>query len=308
MEQNFPRAARDPFVGPVTLPTVPFRVVATGVDGSNFQYQREFSAIHRGQAVKVEVAGETVATVLAGETTTFSFTVTNLGDQAMYGIEVVDNLGFVARVDPEVLSLEVGASGTVEVDISVPDATPDGTSVAVTATATRTDASTVFNSATLNLITTNIPPELSNISTRGRVETGDNVMIGGFIIGGTEPKTVLIRARGPALADFGVPEVLANPFLQLFSGQTVIAQNDNWQATDPLCGSPAVSCGGETEIIATALDPCQPIELPGQPPTPTGCNLEPAILVTLDPGNYTAIVSGVGGGTGVGLVEVFEVN
>jgi len=141
--------------------------------------------------------------------------------------------------------------------------------------------------------------QLSNISTRGLVQTGDNVQIGGFIIGGTDPKTVLIRARGPVLADFGVPGELANPFLQLFSGQTVIAQNDNWQVTDPLCGSPSVSCGGETEIIATGLDPCVG--------NLTGCSQESAILVTLPPGPYTAIVSGFGGATGVGLVEVFEV-
>jgi len=140
---------------------------------------------------------------------------------------------------------------------------------------------------------------LTNISTRGVVGTGDNVMIGGFIIGGTDPKTVLVRARGPVLTDFGVPGELSDPFLQLFSGQTVIAQNDNWQVTDPLCGSPAVSCGGETEIIATGLDPCVG-DL-------TGCSQESAILITLPPGPYTAIVSGVGSGTGVGLVEVFEV-
>ncbi len=121
----------------------------------------------------------------------------------------------------------------------------------------------------------------------------------------TDPKTVLIRARGPVLTDFGVPGELNDPFLQIFSGQTVIAQNDNWQVTDPLCGSPAVSCGGSAEIIATGLDPCQPINLPGHPPTPTGCTQESVVLVTLPPGPYTAIVSG---GTGVGLVEVFEVN
>jgi len=141
---------------------------------------------------------------------------------------------------------------------------------------------------------------LTNISTRGLVGTGDDVMIGGFIIGGTDPKTVLVRARGPVLTDFGVPGELADPFLQLFSGQTVIAQSDDWQATDSLCGPPAVSCGGETEIVATGLDPCVG--------NLTGCAQESAILVTLPPGPYTAIVSGVNGGTGVGLVEVFEVN
>jgi len=105
-----------------------------------------------------------------------------------------------------------------------------------------------------------------------------------------------------------VPGELLDPLVHLFSGPTVIAQNDNWQTTDALCGAPAVSCGGEAEIIATTLDLCQPIPLPGHPPTPTGCTQESAILVTLNPGIYTAQLSGVGGGTGVGLFEVFEVN
>ena len=121
----------------------------------------------------------------------------------------------------------------------------------------------------------------------------------------TRPQRRLFSSISDLTPIFGVPGELADPVLQLFSGQTVIARNDNWRTTDPLCGSPAVSCGGEIEIVATGLDPCQPIELPGQPPTPTGCIQESVVLVTLPPGPYTAIVSG---GTGVGLVEVFEVN
>lgn len=149
--------------------------------------------------------------------------------------------------------------------------------------------------------------KLVNISTRGRVETGDNVMIGGFIIGGSTPKSVLVRARGPSMGDppFHVPGILANPVLQIFSGQTLIAQNNDWQVTDPLCGSPAISCGGVTEIRATSSDPCRPN--PGQTGPPTDCGLESAILITLPPGAYTAIVRGFGAGTGVGLVEVFDV-
>jgi hypothetical protein len=149
--------------------------------------------------------------------------------------------------------------------------------------------------------------KLSNISTRGVVGSGDDVMIGGFIVGGTNPKTVLIRARGPTLSDFGVPGALADPLLRLFSGQTVIARNDNWQATEPLCIPPAAGCGGQAQIVATGLDPCQPTGFPGHPPTPTGCTRESAILLTLPAGAYTAVMSGADGGTGVGLIEVFEV-
>jgi hypothetical protein len=147
--------------------------------------------------------------------------------------------------------------------------------------------------------------ELSNISTREFVQSGDDEMIGGLIIEGSSPATVLIRARGPSMsgAPFSVPGTLANPFLQIFSGQDVIAQNDNWQDA-PSCNG--FVCGTPEQITATGLDPCQPN--PGQITSPPSCNLESAILITLPPGGYTAIVSGVGGGTGVGLVEAFEMD
>jgi hypothetical protein len=144
---------------------------------------------------------------------------------------------------------------------------------------------------------------LGNISTRSRVLTGDNVMIGGFIIDGLAPLRVLVRSRGPSMggAPFFVPGTLGNPLLRLFSGQNVIAENDNWQ-TAPTCFG--FLCEDPTEIINTGLDPCQPN--PGQAGPPPNCALESAILITLPPGPYTGIVSGADGGTGVGLVEVFE--
>ena len=150
------------------------------------------------------------------------------------------------------------------------------------------------------------PSVLSNISTRAKVGTSDEVMIGGFIISGPNPKTVLIRARGPSLntPPFNVPDTLPNPSMELFSGSTKIAQNNDWQTTDRLCLAPATDCGDYTEISATGVDPCTPN--PGQPSAPAGCSQESALLVTLDPGAYTAIVRGVGGGTGVGLIEVNE--
>jgi len=125
------------------------------------------------------------------------------------------------------------------------------------------------------------------------VLTGDDVMIGGFIINGTEPKQVLIRARGGSLGDapFNVPGVLADPTIELFSGATMIASNDNW-GTEAAC-TPGIDCGSVTEISATGLDPCTPN--PGQPGPPAGCDQESALLVTLDPGAYTVIVRGVGG-------------
>ena len=153
-----------------------------------------------------------------------------------------------------------------------------------------------------------IPDGVTNISTRGSVLTGDNVMIGGFIIEWANSKTVLVRARGPSLggAPFSIPGALANPFLRIFSGSTNIAQNDDWQTADPLCASMGWVCGGPAEISATGLDPCDPN--PSQSTAPPGCSQEAAILITLAPGAYTAIESGVGGGTGVGLIEVFDID
>ena len=117
------------------------------------------------------------------------------------------------------------------------------------------------------------------ISTRGRVLTGDNAMIGGFIIQGSAPRTVVVRARGPSLTEAGVAGALPDPQLQLFSGQTLIAFNNNWQDFDAAA------------IQSSGFAPSDP--------------LESALRMTLPPGAYTAIVSGVAGGTGVGIVEVF---
>ena len=127
------------------------------------------------------------------------------------------------------------------------------------------------------------PARLANLSTRMQVLTGDNVLIGGFIIGGSTPKTVVVRARGPSLVAQGVPNALANPTLNLYSGQTVIASNDNFGTAANLA-----------QLQASGFAPSNA--------------LESAILMTLNPGAYTAIVSGAGGGTGVGIIEVFEVD
>lgn len=116
-----------------------------------------------------------------------------------------------------------------------------------------------------------------------RVQTGDNVGIGGFIITGTAPKNVLIRAIGPSLTGFGIPNVLADPVLELHGpGAFATITNDNWKQTQA------------AEIEATGI-----------PPTD---DLESAIAATLAPGSYTAIVTGSGNTSGVGLVEVYDLN
>jgi hypothetical protein len=148
--------------------------------------------------------------------------------------------------------------------------------------------------------------KLVNVSTRAVIQSKDDVMIGGVILAGPTAKTVLIRGRGPSMGDapFYVDGTLDNPYLELYSGSTIIAENDNWQ-NNPQC-DPRFACGTAAQIKATRLDPCQPN--PGQSATPAGCNKEAAFLITLPPGAYTAILRGVGGATGVALVETFDMN
>jgi hypothetical protein len=137
---------------------------------------------------------------------------------------------------------------------------------------------------------TGTPSILYNISTRAFVQTGDNVMIGGFIVHGTAPKRVIIRAIGPELAQFGVPDPLADPTLELHDGTgALIGTNDNWQTT---------IIGG---IITH--DQVQEIQNSGYAP---GDPSESAIIADLSAGNYTAIVRGVNNTTGVALVEVYD--
>jgi hypothetical protein len=133
---------------------------------------------------------------------------------------------------------------------------------------------------------------LGNISTRGFVQTGNDVMIGGFIVQGTQPKQVIVRAIGPELTPFGVPDVLADPTLDLHNGAgTLIASNNNWQTT--IIGG-IITTGQVSAIQNSGHAPTQPSES--------------AIIGTLAPGNYTAIIRGVNNSTGNALVEVYDLN
>ena len=127
-----------------------------------------------------------------------------------------------------------------------------------------------------------------NASTRAYVGTGDAVLIPGFVVGGTGSLRLLIRAVGPGLANFNVSGVLADPTLTLYSGTTALATNDNWSS-----GTNA------TEIAATAA-------AVGAFALTSGSK-DAAIIVTLPPGAYTAVVSGVGNTTGTALVELYAV-
>jgi hypothetical protein len=132
------------------------------------------------------------------------------------------------------------------------------------------------------------PNQFANISTRGFVDTGNNVMIGGFILGGgSSPSNVLVRAIGPSLSNQGVDNPLQDPTLELHdSSGTTIKTNDNWKIDDQSGQSQ------EAAIEGTTIPPSN--------------DFESAILMTLQPGAYTAIVAGKNGTTGVGLVEVYN--
>ncbi len=172
-------------------------------------------------------------------------------------------------------------SGDVAFTAVLPGLPPIGQFIAqtiISATATDpADNTSEFSSTVEAPITAG---QLLNISTRMRVLTGDNVLIGGFIILGPDPKQVIVRAIGPSLGP--VLGTLADPTLELHLPDGSIITNDNWRDTQ------------ETEIEATGLPPSD--------------DLESAIVATLEPGAYTALVRGVDGGTGVGLVEAYDLD
>jgi len=133
---------------------------------------------------------------------------------------------------------------------------------------------------TLPLLFLPRPSGAVNIASRLLAGTGENVLIGGFIVTGDSPKVVLVRALGPSLADFGVPNPLQDPTLKLQDSGGNIVVNDNWQSDQ------------EQVIQDTNISPRNV--------------LESAIIRGLTPGNYTAIVEGKNGASGTALVEIYD--
>ena len=130
---------------------------------------------------------------------------------------------------------------------------------------------------------------LVNVSTRAYIGTGDDVLIGGFVIDGAQPKRVLIRGIGPALANYGVTDALADPVLRLYANGSVVAENDNWSNQ---------SNAGDVAAAATQT---------GAFSFASG-SADAALLVTLQPGAYSGVVSGKNGAGGSGMVEVYDVD
>jgi uncharacterized protein (DUF2141 family) len=128
------------------------------------------------------------------------------------------------------------------------------------------------------------PAQSLNLSARLPVGTGDNVLIGGLIITGSEAKPVIVRGLGPSLAVNGTPlgNTLADPTLELYQDGTLIMSNDNWKDSQ------------QSEIEATGIPPTN--------------DLESAIVATLAPGTYTVILMGQNSGTGIGLVEAYDLD
>ena len=164
----------------------------------------------------------------------------------------------------------------------LPTATPTATA-ATTPTPTATPVPTPTPTPTATPVPS--PAQALNISTRMRVETGNNVLIGGFIITGTSPKNVAVRGLGPSLGAFGVPDALVDPTLELRDGSNaLILANDDWQTNS--------AQAAELTALGLAL------------PDPK----ESGLVVMLQPGAYTAVLAGKNQTTGLGLVEVYDVN
>jgi arylsulfate sulfotransferase len=149
-----------------------------------------------------------------------------------------------------------------------------------------TGCNTAYNSIPVHWESTKFPtvgPQALNLSTRGLVSGGDNVLIGGFIVSGIEPKTMVLRALGPSLSGYGVSNVLPDPVLSVYDASgSLVGYNDNWQ-----------SDLNHSVTEANGLAPANP--------------LESALVRTLNPGAYTVVVTGVNAASGVGLVEVYDI-
>jgi len=209
------------------------------------------------------------------------------------------NFRFDSNRSPTAVNATVGFLKTgTPITVGIQGPSPDGGGATPTPTPTATATPTPTTTPTPTATPSTTPGATAtpsgtpgpaaqpvNLSTRMRVQTGDNVGIGGLIITGTAPKHLLIRAIGPSLSQFGVPDPLGDPVLELHGpgGFTTII-NDNWM-DDPI---------QKAAILATGLAPTN--------------NLESAIDATLNPGAYTAIVRGKNNTSGVALVEVYDLS
>ncbi len=219
------------------------------------------------------------------------------------GVPVVGSPGITTAIIGQSFSYQITASGqptsysasglppgfTIDSETGLITGTPGSANIGVYSimiTATNDEGTSAIFYLTLSVIPsqTGAPPSLQNISTRLRVLTGDNALIGGFIITGFPPKRVIVRAIGPSLTNLGISGALDDTVLELHGPDAFFTTitNDNWRDTQ------------QSEIEATGIPP--------------GNNLESAIVATLPAGAYTAIVRGKNDGIGVGLVEAYDLD
>lgn len=225
-----------------------------------------------GQFGLTGVLADPVATMLRGETTVA--TNDNWGGVAAIA-DRATQVGAFALASPSSLDAALAlspAGGSYTVQVT---GKSGGTGIAL---------AEIYDAVAKSAFTATTP-RLVNVSARTEVGAGSDILIAGFVIGGTTAKTVMIRAIGPTLAVFGVTDTLADPKLQLFSGSALVAENNDW--------------GGDPQAVRIA-------EAVGAFAIPQTTSRDAVLVVTLPPGSYTAQVSGANGGTGVALVELYE--
>jgi len=263
----------------------------TGNDASNS------SVIGTSNSINVAAANTSKFVVSAPASTTagsaFNFTVTALDAFGNTTTSYAGNVHFTSSDGQATLpannpltngtgsfsaTLKTTGSQTISATDSVTSSiTGTSGSIAVSAAPTPTPTPTATPTAT--------PPRALNISTRLRVDVGDKVMIGGFIITGNTPKAVVLRGLGPSLANFGLPaaSLLSDPLIELYGSGGLIVSNDNWK------DSPQ-----KDQIQGTIFQPSD--------------DRESVILATLPPAAYSVVLKGANGGAGIGVVEVYDNN
>jgi hypothetical protein len=182
---------------------------------------------------------------------------------------------------------EIQASGVAPGDPAEPAIIATLSAGSYTAIVNGVNATEGVATVELYDLTPNNGSTLANISTRGFIQTGDGVMIGGFIVL-DQPLKVFVRATGPSLVPLGIDDALANPQLELHDANGTLGGNDDWQITQ--IGG-IVTNDQSSDIQNSGLAPSNPAES--------------AIIATLGPGSYTAIARGADGGKGIGLIEVY---
>ena len=290
----------------VTGPAAAADVVLTSIVGSGKSFS--FRAETSGTPSVTEAI--TTSTSSPGATLTYTFALKNLSASASGPLTFSDplpvGLTFVSvtssagttshsgnTVTASFSSLAGNASATVTITATIDPNVAFGTYLTNRASLStdQPDPNPLNNQTALSVLVDPPPGSLANISTRLPVGTGDNVLIAGFIVQGSAPKKVIIVAAGPSLTQFGVPNALANPQLELHDASSTIGTNDDWQTTQ---------IGG---VITS--DQAAAIQSSGLAPSNAA---ESAIIATLSPGRYSAIVRGADSTTGVGIAAVYDLS